>query len=122
LETGKKVIEAKKKLDLICEAAHDRKAEEIVVMEMGDKSSLGERFVVMSAPSTVRVKAIVEHIEDTLQEHGFRVYHKEGLQEAQWVLMDFGDILVHVFHHEVRKFYSLETLWGDAPRRNIFPS
>ena len=101
----------------MCAAAYDRKAEHIVVMEMGEKSSIGSHFVVMSAPSTVRVKAIVDHIEDQLKEAGFRTYHKEGLKEGQWVLLDFGDVIAHVFYHETRRFYSLETLWGDAPQR-----
>ena len=115
-------IESNKKIGWICDAAAERKAEDIVVMEMKDKSSIGDFFVVMSAPSTVRVKAIVDHIEDSLEKQGFRAKHKEGLQEAHWVLMDYGDIVVHVFYHETRKFYSLETLWGDAPRRNYHPS
>jgi ribosome-associated protein len=105
-------------VDLICAAAADRKAEQIVVMEMAGKSSIGECFVVMSAPSTVRVKTIVEHIEQTMEDKNFRIIHKEGLKEAVWVLLDFGDVLVHVFHHQTRQFYSLENLWGDAPRRS----
>ena len=87
-------------------------------MEMWEKSSIGEYFVVMSASSSVRVKAIVDHIQDSMEEVGFRALHKEGVADGLWVLMDYGEILVHVFHHETRKFYSLETLWGDAPRKN----
>ena len=90
-------------------------------MEMGEKSSIAGHFVVMSAPSSVRVKAIVEHVEDQLEKAGFRVLHKEGVKEAMWVLLDYGEIVVHVFYHETRKFYSLESLWGDAPRRNFHP-
>ena len=115
-------IEVKKKLSLICDAAVDRKAEQIVIMEMGAKSSLGEYFVVMSAPSTVRVKAIVENIEKEMKGAGFHAGHKEGLKEAQWVLLDFGDVIVHVFYHELRQFYSLETLWGDATRKSYHGS
>ena len=103
---------------MICAAAEDRKAEEIVIMEMREKSSIGEYFVVMSASSSVRVKAIVDHIQDVMEDEGFRALHKEGVADGLWVLMDYGEILVHVFHHETRKFYSLETLWGDAPRKN----
>ena len=86
-------------------------------MEMGEKSSIGDYFVVMSAPSSVRVKAIVDHIEERLEKAGVRTVHKEGLKEALWVLLDFGDVIAHVFYHETRRFYSLETLWGDAPQR-----
>ena len=114
-------IEVKKKIALICDAAEDRKAENIVVMEMGEKSSIGAYFIVMSAASTVRVKAIVDHIETQMEEAGQRVFHKEGLKEAVWVLLDFGEVIVHVFHHETRKFYSLETLWGDAPQKHYHP-
>ena len=103
---------------MICSAAEERKGEDIVIMEMKEKSNIGEYFVVMSASSTVRVKAIVDHIEDTMHDEGIKALHKEGLAEASWVLMDYGEILVHVFHHETRKFYSLETLWGDAPKRH----
>ena len=114
-----KKIDTKKKVNLICAAAEDRKAEDIVIMEMREKSSIGEYFVVMSASSSVRVKAIVDNIENSMEEHGFRALHKEGLAEGLWVLMDYGEILVHVFYHDMRKFYSLETLWGDAPRKNF---
>ena len=90
-------------------------------MEMGEKSSIGSYFVVMSAPSTVRVKAIVDHIDTQMEEKGFRAVHKEGMKEAVWVLLDYGDVIVHVFYHDTRKFYSLETLWGDAPRKTYHP-
>ena len=109
-------IETNRKIQLICEAAQERKAEDIVVMEMGKKTSLCEYFVVMSAPSTVRVKAIIDNIEERLEAKGLRARHKEGLNEAMWVLMDYGDVLVHVFYHETRRFYALENLWGDAPK------
>ena len=75
-------------------------------------------FVVMSAPSSVRVKAIVDAIEESLEKEGFRARHKEGHQEALWVLLDYGDVVAHVFYHETRKFYNLERLWGDAPKRH----
>ena len=115
-------IDTKKKIALILEAAEERKAEDIVVMEMSEKSSIGDYFVIMSATSSVRVKAIVDHIETTLEEKDLRVLHKEGLAEGHWVLMDYGDIVIHVFYHETRKFYALETLWGDAPRKNHWRS
>ena len=86
-------------------------------MEMGRKTSFCEFFVVMSAPSSVRVKAIVDHIEQSLEKKGLHIFHKEGLAEAMWVLLDYGDIITHVFYHETRKFYALENLWGDVPKK-----
>ena len=87
-------------------------------MEMNGKSSLCDFFVVMSATSTVRVRAIVDFIEETMKKNGFSLIHKEGYQESSWVLMDYGEVIAHVFHEETRRFYGLEKLWGDAPKRN----
>jgi ribosome-associated protein len=111
------VIDTKKKISIICNAADERKAEDIVVMEMKDKSSMGDYFIIMSAPSTVRAKAIVDNIETAMEAEGLRTLHKEGLADGVWVLMDYGEVLVHVFYHEMRDFYALEKLWGDAPRK-----
>ena len=88
-------------------------------MEMNEKYSLCDFFVVMSAPSTVRVRAIVDFIQETMKEKGMPLKHKEGYTESTWVLMDFGEVIVHVFHQEMRRFYDLENLWGDSPKRNF---
>ena len=86
-------------------------------MEMGQRSTICEYFILMSAPSSVRVKAIVDHVEDTMEKTaGLRVQHKEGYRDGQWVLMDYGDVIAHVFYADVRKFYDIENLWGDAPK------
>ncbi len=90
-------------------------------MEMLNRSALCDFFVVMSAPSTVRVKAIVDHIDKTMSDAGLRPRHKEGYTDGLWVLLDFGSVIAHVFHQEIRQFYGLETLWGDAPRKSYQP-
>ncbi len=103
---------------MICKTAYDRKAEDIVVMEMGQRSTICEYFILMGAPSSVRVKTIADHIEDTMEkEEGLRVRHKEGYRDAQWILMDYGDVVVHVFYNDVRRYYDIENLWGDAPKK-----
>jgi len=87
-------------------------------MEMGQRSTICEYFILLSAPSTVRVKSIVDHIEETLEKtNDLRVRHKEGYRDGQWVLMDYGDVIVHVFYQDVRRFYDIENLWGDAPKK-----
>ena len=116
-----RIIESSEELRRICEAGHERKADDIVVMEMGKKSSICEFFIVMGGTSSVRVKAIVDHIEDSLEKDGRRALHKEGYQEASWVLLDYGDIIVHVFYGETRKFYDLENLWGDVRKETYLP-
>lgn len=88
-------------------------------MEMNARSAFCDSFVVMSAPSSVRVKAIVDFIEEKLKDEGLRALHKEGYAEASWVLLDYGSVIAHVFHGETRRFYSLEHLWGDVPKRTF---
>ena len=88
-------------------------------MELNGRSSLCDCFVVMSAPSTVRVRAIVDFIEESMKKEGNHLKHKEGYTEATWVLLDYGEVIAHVFYHQTRRFYALENLWGDAPKRNF---
>ena len=87
-------------------------------MEMNGKATFCESFVVMSAPSTVRVRTIVDFIEEQMKKEGMPLKHKEGYAESTWVLLDYGEVVAHVFYHEKRRFYALENLWGDAPKRN----
>ena len=88
-------------------------------MEMNGKSSLCDYFVVMSAPSTVRVRAIVDFIEERMKEEGMSSKHKEGYAESTCLLLPFGEVIAHACHEEPRRFYDLETLWGDAAKRNF---
>lgn len=90
-------------------------------MDMRHRSNICEFFVVMSAPSTVRVKTIVDHIEETMEKEGSPALHKEGVDAALWVLLDFGSLVVHVFQEDTRLFYGLEQLWGDAPKVHFTP-
>jgi len=85
-------------------------------MDMKSRTGLCEAFVIMEASSNVRVKAIVDWIEEKMEKHGQRLLHKEGYQDAVWVLLDYGDVVCHIFHKDMRKFYDLENLWGDAPK------
>ncbi|MBI4352720.1 MAG: ribosome silencing factor [Candidatus Omnitrophica bacterium] len=112
-------MEFDKKVRAICEAGIDRKAEDVLVLDMSHKSTICDTFVVMSATSSVRVKAIVDAVEESLGKKGFSAFHREGYAEGSWALLDYGDVVVHVFYHETRKFYNLENLWGDAPRRRF---
>lgn len=105
---------------MICEAAEGRKADDILVMEMGERTSVCEYFIVMSAPSTVRVKAIVDFIDEELESEDIRVLHKEGYRDGSWVLMDYGSVIVHVFHQDMRRFYDIENIWGDVPKKKYF--
>jgi ribosome-associated protein len=98
-------------------AADEKKGDETVVLQVGEVLGIAEAFVITSAGNDRLVKTIAEEIERQVKEAGgpgpVRI---EGLSDARWVLMDYGDVVVHVFLEEARKYYDLERLWADAPR------
>jgi ribosome-associated protein len=94
--------------------ALEKKAEEVTILDMSELSAACDYFVLCSAGSEQQVGAIAEHIERKLRERGQPPWHVEGRTQRRWVLIDFVDVVVHVFHHETRQFYMLERLWGDA--------
>ena len=98
----------------ICKAASDKKAHDIVIMDMKGISSSTDYFVVCSANTATQVRAIADNIEEELAKEGVAFNHKEGYREGEWVLLDFGDVIAHVFMQEAREYYALERLWGDA--------
>ncbi len=95
--------------------ALERKAEEVLAMDLRKISSATEFFLLATGRSDTQVQAIAEHIIDELKKVGVRPSHVEGLEEGRWVLIDYFDVVVHVFHTTAREFYQLESLWGDAP-------
>ena len=107
------------KAELIAEVAKDKKAEDIVLMEMSGVSAFCDYFIIMTANNRRQVKAISDELEDRLEEEGLRLWHREGGSDACWTLLDFGNCVVHVFEPEARKFYGLESLWGDVPAENL---
>lgn len=100
--------------ELVAAAASDKKARDIVVMELAGVSMIADHFVICSANSTTQVQAIADNIEEKLEEQGVRALRKEGYREGRWVLLDYGSCVAHVFVEEDRRFYNLERLWGDA--------
>ncbi len=101
--------------EMIAKAASEKKARDIVVMDMRNISLVTDYFIVCSANSSTQVKAIADHIEDELAKENLFFAHKEGYREGRWVLLDYTDCVVHIFIEEDRQFYNLERLWGDAP-------
>jgi len=106
----------------LAEAACDaRKAIAGLVLDLRTVSDAVDYFVIVSGTSDTHVRAIAEHVIETLQAEGMRPYHVEGLSQGRWVLVDYVDFVVHVFHPTLRSFYQLEGLWGDAPQRQLTP-
>lgn len=107
--------------DSIVEAIKDRKGKELIVLDLRKvDQSIADYFIICHGDSTTQVDAISENVDreirTELQEHPI---HKEGMDNLQWVLLDYGDVVVHVFQEDYRKFYNLEDLWADAQKELI---
>lgn len=100
-------------------SAAEKKAFDIRILNVSHITTIADYFVVCSGNSTTQIKAIADEIEDKMQEKGILVNHKEGYQTARWVLLDYGNIIVHVFHKEDREFYNIERFWSDADAVSI---
>jgi len=101
------------------ELARELKALDVVGLDLRGISSATDFFLLASGRSDVQVRAIAEHVVEELRKEGVRPAHTEGLQGGRWVLVDYIDFVVHVFHPHARDFYQLESLWGDAPRWTV---
>ena len=100
-------------------AASDKKALDIVIIKMKKMSSVCDYFVVASGTSTTHVRALSDNIIKSLKEKGQRLRHVEGEREASWILLDFGDVVCHLFLEDTRAFYDLEGLWASAPQERF---
>jgi ribosome-associated protein len=111
-----KHIESRNKALEAARASLDKKAKDTIVLELKNLTVIADYFVICSGESTTQVKAIAEHIEETFKKYGIKPLSIEGKGYAHWVLMDYGDVIVHVFEDETRAYYELEKFWLDAPR------
>ncbi|WP_456473326.1 ribosome silencing factor [Desulfolithobacter sp.] len=99
-----------------CRIASDTKAEDLVVLDLRGLTTFTDYFVIISGRSTRHVQGLAEAIEGELSAKRITTKNCEGLSEGLWVLLDFDDLVIHIFYHDTRKFYDLEGLWHDAPR------
>lgn len=96
-------------------AAADKLAQHVVAFDVSDQLSITDAFVIAAASNERQVNAIVDEVEDRLREAGAKPLRREGQRQGRWVLLDYGEIVVHVQHEEEREFYALERLWRDCP-------
>jgi ribosome-associated protein len=96
-------------------AASDKLASQIVAFDVSDQLAITDAFVIASASNDRQVKAIVDEVEDKLREVGAKPLRREGERDGRWVLIDYGEVVVHIQHEEERQFYALERLWRDCP-------
>lgn len=104
----------------IAEAADSKKADDIVLLDVGDILGIADTFIIASAPNTRLVRTVAEEIERVVKErYGIGPLRVEGIRELQWVLLDYGDVVAHVFTSETRHFYDIERLYRDVPQRRF---
>ncbi|NWF99070.1 MAG: ribosome silencing factor [Nitrospirae bacterium] len=101
---------------MAAKAASGKKAKDIQILDLQSLTTITDYFLICSGDSITQVKAIQEQIEEKLKESGIRPQGIEGLRYAHWVLMDYGDVIIHIFEEETRSFYELEKLWIDAKK------
>ncbi|RLD14584.1 ribosome silencing factor [candidate division KSB1 bacterium] len=100
--------------DKITELALEKKGKQIVKIDIKNLTDYADYFVIITGDSGLQIRAIVDHIEDELAREGIKAYSKEGYEYQRWVLLDYVDVVVHVFNHETREFYGIERLYADA--------
>jgi ribosome-associated protein len=100
-------------------AARDKKAQGLQLLDLRGLSSIADCFLLCTGTSTTHVETIAEAIEAALKTEGHRLLHREGVAASGWILLDYGDVVIHVFLPETRAFYALDRLWGDAPELPI---
>ncbi len=104
------------KLDIILKASEDKQGVNIKVLDIGDMTSICDYFVIVSGNSTLQVKGIADEIDRKMEEAGYERYNRDGYGSSRWIILDYGDIIVHIFHKEERDFYNIERLWTDRKK------
>jgi ribosome-associated protein len=98
----------------IVEHSLTKKAQNVCLMDIRNLSNVADYFIICHGESDVQVKAITDAVVEGMENEGIKAWHREGYEYLHWVLLDYIDVVVHIFHKETRQFYGLERLWGDA--------
>jgi ribosome-associated protein len=108
--------EARERARRLAEAARDKNAEDVVALEVGALTSFADVFVLATAGSDRQARAVADAVTEAMRQAGTQPLGVEGYEEGRWILIDGGDVIVHVFVREAREHYDLDRLWGDAPK------
>jgi len=106
-------MESKEFAKKICEVLVDRKGEDVVLIDVRGKTEVADYYVVAGGRSMPHTRALIEHVEEEMDKLGVAPVRREGVREGRWAVLDYGDVLVHIFNDETRLFYHLENLWGN---------
>lgn len=112
-------MDSKLFVDEIVELIQSKKGYDIKVLDLEGLTAMSDYFIICSADADMHVKAIADEVDKKLRKEGIKCYHREGYKSLNWVLLDYFDVVVHVFKKESREFYNLEKLWGDAKITDI---
>jgi ribosome-associated protein len=112
-------LNTKELANRISETIFTKKGFDVIIIDLKKLVTFTDYFVICSADSDTQVKAIADQVDKVLSEEGIKCWHREGLKALNWVLMDYVDVVVHIFKKEAREFYNLEKLWGDAPTEKM---
>jgi ribosome-associated protein len=106
--------DSEKMLNIVIDALNDKKARDIKAIDIRDLTTIANYFVIASGTSSTHIQSLADNIEEKLLDKGITPLHTEGYVSARWLLMDYSDIVVHIFHEEDREYYGLERLWQDG--------
>ena len=110
---------AEEKIKIAVKALDAKRAEDIRVLKVTDLTILGDYFIIANGNSTTHTKTLAEEAEFQLSQHGVEPHHTEGMNGSNWYILDYTDVIIHVFYQETREFYRLEQLWADAEQVDI---
>jgi len=113
---GKTALTTRDKVMLVAQVCDELKAEDLVILELTGITTIADYFLICTGSSQTHLRAVATEVVDRLRQHRTRPLGEEGLHDTSWILLDYGDVVVHIFAARSRAFYSLETLWGDAKR------
>ena len=112
-------MNAKELMEAAVKVLDSKKARDIRVLRVGDLTILGEYFVIATGSSSTQVKMLADEVEYQLSQQGVEPYNVEGYKSENWIILDYSDVIIHVFHEETRDFYGLERLWADGEKVDI---
>ena len=108
-------------VEMIAKVLYDKKAQDIVALDVTGMTVITDCMLIASGRSSIQVKTLADEVEERMTEMGFEPFRKEGQQDGRWVVMDYGTVLVHIFHPQEREFYRLDKLWESDQNRIVLP-